>query len=127
MTALTKQMSGISSADSDSHKEKSQNRITSDEEAVQSIVDVVTQRMVNPFVTEEGANTENRQPLLNIATSAVAPEKVTDDLCNIRQKGRQVMGQFLQTRLQDVSIDIVESMTKPGLQTFASLNKPIQV
>ena len=41
--------------------------------------------MVNPFVIEDGENPENRQPLVNIATSIAAPDNVAISLSSIKR------------------------------------------
>ena len=72
VTALTKEMSGIQLTDADVHKEASGNRIDADEQAINDVIKIVTERMVNPFIIEEQTSTEDKQLLVNIAASTVA-------------------------------------------------------
>ena len=73
---LIKEMCGMNEANDAKHKEATYNRINQDECAVQKIYKLISDQMVNPFVIEDGANPENRQPLVNIATSIAAPDNV---------------------------------------------------
>ena len=83
LTALTKEMSGLQLADV--HKEASGNRINADEQAINDVIMIVTERMVNPFVIEEETSTEDKQPLVNIATSTVADVDITESLCSVKK------------------------------------------
>ena len=87
VTALTKEMSSLQLTDADVHKEASGNRINADEQAINNVIKIVTERMVNPFVIEEQTSIEDKQPLVNIATSTVADVDITESLCNVRKNG----------------------------------------
>ena len=76
-------MSGLQLADV--HKEASGNRINADEQAINEVIMIVTERMVNPFVIEEETSTEDKQPLVNIATSTVTDTDITESLCNFKE------------------------------------------
>ena len=73
-------------ANDDQHKEATHNRINQDESAVQKICRLISDHMVNPFVIEDGANPENRQPLVNIATSIATPNNVAIFLCQASKR-----------------------------------------
>ena len=79
----TKLMSAINMDESNDHKESSKSRIQQNEDAVQAIVNIVNTRMTNPFLVEEGSSSENKQPLVNIFSSAVATPEITNFLCNV--------------------------------------------
>ena len=52
-----------------------------DDSAVKDTVNVVSERMINPFEIDKGTSPQNQQTLLNkswIATSTVAPDDVTE-------------------------------------------------
>ena len=75
-------MSGLQSGDEDNaniskHKEAAESRINADNKCISDIMDVMSDRMVNPFKVEKRASPDNKQPLMNIATSTVATETVT--------------------------------------------------
>ena len=65
-------------------KEFTDTRTEKDEAAIQRIVNIVSDRMTNPFIIEDEASPQNKQPLINIATSVVADPDITNYLCNIR-------------------------------------------
>ena len=58
------------------HKESTVSRIEKDEICIENIIDVVKKRMVNPFIVESERESENRKPLVKIATGLVAPPEV---------------------------------------------------
>ena len=60
VTAVTKEISGLQLTDADVHKEVSGNRINADEQAINDIIKIVTERIVNPFVIEEQTSTEDK-------------------------------------------------------------------
>lgn len=81
-------MSGLQTCEEDDgniikHKEATQSRINTDNRCIADIVDLVSDRMVNSFQVEKGASRENKQPLMNIATSTIATEAVTQNLLNV--------------------------------------------
>ena len=88
-------------------------------------MDVVSDRMVNPFMVEKGASPDNKQPLMNIATFTVATETVTHSLLNVRKTGKVDMLKFVNKRLVSDETDFSEPIKKPDLKTFGSLNKPL--
>ena len=87
-------------ANRDVHKEASCNRINADGQASSDVLKIVNERMVNPFVIEEQTSTEDKQPLVNIATSTVADVDITESLSSVRKNGIKDMTQFLEDRLQ---------------------------
>ena len=75
--------------------------------------------MVNPFVIKDGENPENRQPLVNIATSVAAPDNVAISLPSIKEKGTKEMSTFVEKRVNTDKIDFFQPIEKPKLLTFA--------
>ena len=92
---LIKEMCGMNEANDAQHKEATHNRINQDESAVQKLYKLISDQMVNPFVIEDGANPENRQPLLNVATSIAAPDNVAISLSSIKENGTKAMSTFV--------------------------------
>ncbi|MES9881199.1 MAG: hypothetical protein ABW185_10000 [Sedimenticola sp.] len=127
VTTMMKKMSGILQPDREAHKESTSRRISKDEEAVKTIINMVQERMVNPFQVEEGACSDDRQPLVNIATSIVAPTNVTESVCKVRESGMAELQTFVESRLQTGEVDFFSPIKKPGFKTFASLNKQVKV
>ena len=99
-------------------------RINADEQAINYIIKIVIERMVN-FVIEEQTSTEDKQPLVNIATSTVADVDITESLCNVRKNRIKDMTQFLEDRLQTGKVHFFNSLQRNTLKPFASLNKPV--
>ena len=124
--AKTQEMSGMKRPASQVHREGTGRRMSEDEDAVKRIVDVVEEKMTNPFVIEEGANAENKQVLMNIATSSVAPHDVTKSLCFIRDDGTKEMVNFVTERLVKNEKDLFHPIKRERLKSFASLNKPFR-
>ncbi len=122
--AATKLMSGIRGTKS-THKEECLSRMNKDESAIQEIVNTVKERMINPFAVEPGFSSENKQPLLNIATSSVLPDDRAKHLCNVRSEGVKEMDKFIQSRLSSQETEFFSPMKRPTLHTFASLNKRV--
>ena len=81
--------------------------------------------MVNHFVNEEQASTEDKQSPVNIATSTVADVDITESLCNVRENGIKDMTQFLEDRLQTGKVHFFDHLKRNTLKSFASLNKPV--
>ena len=79
--------------------------------------------MVNPFVIEDGANPENRQPLVNIATSIAASDNVAISLSSIKENGTKAMSTFVEKRVNTDEIDFFSTIEKSKLLTFTSMNK----
>ena len=84
VAANARQMSRMTVNSTDMHKGASDSQREKDEKAIQAIVKIFKDRMVSPFIVEEGASPENKQPLVNIATATVAPADVTNDLESTR-------------------------------------------
>ena len=81
--------------------------------------------MVNPFVIEDGANPESRQPLVNIATSIAAPDNVAISSSSIKENATEEMSTFVEKRVNADEIDFFSPTEKPKLLTFTSMNKPL--
>ena len=81
--------------------------------------------MVNPFIIEEQTSTEDKQPLVNIATSTVDDVDITESLYNVRKNGIKDMTQFLEDRLQTGKVHFFDPLKRNTLKSFASLNKPV--
>ena len=96
---LIKEMYGMNEVNDAQHKEATHNRINHDESEVQNIYKLISDQMVNPFVIEDGANPENRQPLVNIATSIAAPDNVAISLSSIKENVKKEMSTFVEKRV----------------------------
>ena len=72
------------------HKDLSPSRIRKDEKDVQAVVTILTDVFVNPF---------SEQPLMSISTGVIPTEKVTNDLMNAQEIGKQAMDKFIFTKL----------------------------
>ena len=81
--------------------------------------------MVNPFVIEDGANSENRQPMVNIVTSIAASDNIAISLSSVKENGTKEMSTFVEKRANADEIDLFSPIEKPKLLTFASMNKPL--
>ncbi len=127
VTSMMKKMSGFLESNRELHKESTSGRIMKDELAVQRIMNVVQSRMVNPFEVEEGACSDDKQPLVNIATSIVAPPDVRNSVCNVREAGTTQLLEFVETRLKTDEVEFFSPIRKPLFKTFATLNKPVRV
>ena len=100
MVNLVKDMCGMNEVNDAQHKEATYNRINLDESAVQKICKLISDQMVNPFVVEDGANPENQQPLINIATSIAAPDNVAISLSSTKENGTKEMSAFVEKRVK---------------------------
>ena len=118
-------MRGLQLTDADVHKEAPGSRINADEQAINDVIKIVTERMVNLFVIEEQTSTEDKQLLVNIATPTVADVHITGSLCNVRKNGIKEMTQFLEDRLQTGKVYFFDPLKRNSLKSFASLNKPV--
>ena len=81
--------------------------------------------MKNPFDVDADSCPTNKEPLLNIATSTVAPTAVAECLAKVRQSGSEMLSSFIEQRISSNEVDFFAPITRPKLQTFASLNKLI--
>ena len=73
---LVKELCGMNDPYDAQHKETTHNRINRDKSAVQKNWTLIFDQMINLFVINDGANPENRQPLVNITTSIATPDNV---------------------------------------------------
>jgi len=92
-----------------------------DDSAVKDTVNVVSERMINPFEIDKGTSPKNKQPLLNITTSTVARNDVTQCLNKVRENGTILMKDFKSDRLKTGNKDSFDPIKKLGLKLFASL------
>ena len=81
---------------------------------MQKLYKLISDQMVNPFVIEDGANPENRQPLVNIATSIAALDNVAISLSSIKENGTKVMSTFVEKRVKADEIDFFSPIKKPS-------------
>ena len=96
VAAATKAMLGIGvDHPAIPHKESAVSRIEKDEICTENIIDVVEKRMVNPFIVESEWDSENRRPLVNIATGLVAPPEVFSWLNGCKKSGLMKLKDFL--------------------------------
>ena len=91
------------------HKESIVSRIKRDEICIENIIDVVEERMVNPFIVEPKWNSENRKSLVNIAAGLVVPPEVCSWLNGCKQSGSIKLKDFLKI------------LFKPKMKTFLTL------
>lgn len=124
--AITRSMKEMCNLEDDrvgSHKESSTKRITRDEKDVESLVQRFTSdMMMNPFTLsdEESADTE---PLINIATGVVLPDKVADCLINSADIGQSHMLDFVSSRLNSNKVSFWEPLRTVKIATFKVSNK----
>ena len=118
---MTKVISGFDE-NPDDHEEATRSRIETDYNAIDKMVNVVNERMINPFQVEPGSLTNNRQPLVNIATSRRASEEVTQSLLTVRESGKTEMNKFVSER-----INTDDTLPKPSFKTFASHTKTLSL
>ena len=86
---------------------------------MQKVCKLNSDQMVNLFVIKNGENPENRQPLVNIATSIAAPNNVAISLSSMKENGTKEMSTFVEKRINTDKIDFFQSTEKPKLLTFA--------
>ena len=95
------------------HPDLQQTRKLRDETAVQSLVNLMEARWINPF--RVGQDT-----LVHLATAAVAPADVVHDLMNTRKIGEDVYQTFKSDHIENPgNIDFFATMKKQRLKTFA--------
>ena len=83
--------------------------------------------MTNPFEFDTSAAEDERQPLINIATSGVASEEIQNDLCKAREMGQKRLQEFVEERLQNNRTDFMAPIPKQTIKTFSTLNKPKKI
>ena len=127
VTKNVKLLSGFLESSSEELKEASAERIKKDESAIQKIIAVVEERMTNPFEFDTSATEDERQPLINIATSGVASEEIQNDLCKAREMGQKRLQEFVEERLQNNRTDFMAPIPKQTIKTFSTLNKPMKI
>ena len=121
----TRVMSDMATEEAQEHKEATKSRIKKDEDAIRAIIDVVNTRMVNPFLVEQGASMENKQPLINIFSSTVATEEITNYVCHVREHGKNELTNFINARLSiNGGNHFFDPIKKPRIKNFSVLNKP---
>ena len=69
VTKNLKMISGFLRTYRGEFKEATAERIKKDESAIEKVISVVEERMVNPFEVDIGATEDEKQPLINIAIS----------------------------------------------------------
>ena len=110
------------------HKESTVSLIEIDEICIENIIDVVEKRMFNPFIVESEWDSENRKPLVNIATGLVAPPEVCSWLNGCKQSGSIKLKDFLNKRIQTQTEDLFAPITKTkiNLSHHAIRKQPFQ-
>ena len=104
----------MSEANDAQHKEATHNRINQDESAVQNICKLISDQMVNPFVIEDGANPENRQPLVNIANPIAAPDNVVISLSSIKENRTKKMSTLLKRESTPIKSTSFHQLKRPS-------------
>ena len=127
VTNNMKMVSGFLETNRDEYKEASAARIKKDESAIQKIMSVVEERMVNPFEVDIDATEDEKQPLINIATSGVASPEIQSDISKAREMGQNRLKGFLEERLQNNRVDFMAPIPKQTIKTFSAMNKPMKV
>ena len=91
----------------------------------QEIINAVNEWIVNPFLIEFGITRENKQPLVNIATSLACSPEATEALCNVRENVLMQTEEFVTNRLIKDETDFHDPISKQNLCTFTILNKGV--
>ena len=121
VAAATKAMLGIGfDHPAIPHKESTVSRVEKDEICIENISDVVEKRMVNPFIVKSEWDSENRKPLVNIATDLAAPPEVCPLLNGCKQSGSIKLKDFLKKRIQTQTEDLFDPITKTKIKSFSS-------
>ena len=104
---------------SDVHHDLRRSRIAKDIQSVTSIVDVLKNTFVHPFMSDIN--------LVSISSGLEATQKVADDLLNAKKIGQQAMEKFIKERLEDKTIEYFAPVKKTNLATFKNLVKVVKV
>lgn len=116
ITGATKSMCGLEEEQlQDQHREARRQSIVRDEKDVQSLVEVIQERMIDPFQSEEA--------LMNIASDIVVPASVAENLLTSYDRGQVALLDFVETRLNTNNVSFFEPVKTLRLTTFASLKK----
>ena len=105
-------------------KELTTKRIKKDEADVQSMINTITEKMVNPWEFDP-ENTE-KDPFLNIATGLVPPPDVAKSLLTAKEQDQKATNYFIDHNLASDEKSFWTPITKMKLKTFASLGKPLK-
>lgn len=97
------------------HYDLTPSRMKKDEEAVQSLEDLLQNNWTNPF-------SEGSTELLNISTGTIAPADVTHDLMSAQKKGEEARQKFQESRLEKGQ-NFYERLPRLNLKTFDSTKK----
>ena len=98
-----------------SHHDLKSSRITKDELAVQSLVDLMETEWINPF---SGDETE----LISLSTGTVAPSDVAIDLVTAKACGETAYKNFQDERIELRKKPIHHPLPKQKLKTFSEIN-----
>ncbi len=90
--------------------------VVRDEHDVQRLVEVIQERMVDPFQSGE-------DKLISIASGIVAPASVAENLLDSHKRGQVAVLDFVETRLNTCTVPLFEPVKTLKLTTFASLRK----
>ena len=108
-------MCGSSKPDSYVHKEAGQSRLQRDEKDVQKLANHILS-FCNPF-------TVTGPQIMNIVTGVVANTDVTSSLLSATSRGKNLVNQFVESRLKTNLVDFFHPLSKVQSKTFSSLNK----
>ena len=104
------------SASSSFHKELGSQRIERDKNDMNNIVQCPETKLVNPFDISQYEG--EKMSLINIATRAVAPSKVSESLLSAKEQGEKAMGEFVQARLISDKGNFCDPLKKINIKTF---------
>ena len=74
-------------------------------------------------MVEHGASAEDKKPLINIASSTVAPDEVQMNLCSLRKNGYRKMQALITKRLMSQAKDFFAPIPKVVLTIFSTMSK----
>ena len=93
-------------------------RIKQDENAVKSLIDILTNTLLNPF---------SDNPLLCISNGMLASDEVKNDLLNPKEMGQEALIKFKEDRLSaSATKSLFDPMKKLKLKTFSYMTKTVK-
>ena len=106
------------------HRSLTKSMIMKDEQDIQSITSVATDRFGNPFtIASDVEELEKPAPLINMATGVVAPDEVTKELLTGKELGRMALKDYVEHCLQDQDISMIKPIKRLNLKTFATIER----
>ena len=99
------------------HKENRTKRKQRDEDDVQLLVAMLSDRMINPF------DEDTPKELCNIATGVIAPAEISAFLLDTRNLGKQKMDTFVEERINSGNKSVYDTQKRVDVKTFANLTR----